>query len=122
MVLIKISRWGKFLASKDVAIHTTQTSNCDDNSTCLFNIIHFNVLKQNEIKLSLPTVTLHHLAGDSKMKCMVCRSECVRLLTSSVCYGIKAKVQQWNWMYRETSLLVCKRSVGTVGSFIIDRY
>jgi hypothetical protein len=37
--------------------------------------------------------------GDSKMKCMVSRSLCVRLLTSSVCYGIKTKVLQRNWMY-----------------------
>jgi hypothetical protein len=37
---------------------------------------------------------MHHLVGDSKMKCMEVHSVCKRVLTSSVCYGIKAKFLQ----------------------------
>jgi len=56
---------------------------------------------------------------------MESRSVCVRLLTSSVCCGIKTEVVCNARKFLVTLrrfVLVYKKSVGTVGSFVIDRY
>ena len=102
---------------------------CDDSSIRLCNIIHFYVLTQTEIKLSLSKVLLHHLVVILKLS--VWRATlyvCVFWhLVSAMelkpkCYNETGCIARNFRMTLRSFVLVYKRCVGTVESFVIDHY